>query len=115
MESKKDGGLNNMERQYNKLVRDKIPSIIRKESKKPKTKRVNLEEKKQYLCQKLIEESEEFANAKTQEELADVLEVMETIIKDFSFSKKEINIIKKAKRKERGSFKKGIILLSVKE
>ena len=104
-----------MEKEYNKLVRDKIPSIIKKESKKVKVKYVSLEEKKQYLCLKLIEEAQEFADSQNVGELADVLEVIESIIRDYSFSKKEIKIVKNTKKKERGSFRKGAVLISVSE
>ena len=84
---------------YNKLVRDKIPGIIKK---KGETSIFHTANKKEYwegLKQKLKEEVEEFLRKPNEEELADILEVIYAICE-----------FKKIKKKERGGFEKKIIL-----
>jgi predicted house-cleaning noncanonical NTP pyrophosphatase (MazG superfamily) len=64
----------------------------------------------QKLKEKLTEEAEEFNDAETIEEFADLLEVMEAIQKHFKFDPEEIKRVKEKKSKERGKFEKRIIL-----
>jgi predicted house-cleaning noncanonical NTP pyrophosphatase (MazG superfamily)/8-oxo-dGTP pyrophosphatase MutT (NUDIX family) len=95
---------------YNKLVRDKIPEIIKKDNKNPVFHTANETEYKIKLYEKLSEETEELKKSHSKEELADVLEVIDSIIKLEKFSKEEITKLKQNKLKQRGSFKKRIIL-----
>jgi len=46
-----------------------------------------------------------------EEEIADLIEVTNCLIKTLGISKKEIEKIRKHKNKERGGFEKGLILL----
>ncbi|GEM_PF-1352696 len=63
--------------QYNKLVRDKIPNIIKKSGGKCKVKRLTSDGLIAELCKKPKEEYEEYCKAKTSEErlgeLADII------------------------------------------
>ena len=95
---------------YNKLVRDKIPKIVRQ---KGGTAVVHIAKRKEYWGkpkEKLREEVEEFNAKPSIEELADILEVLDAIIEFKRFSKAELEKVKKNKRRERGGFKKRIIL-----
>ncbi len=93
---------------YNKLVRDKIPEILDKK-KLPYEKRIaSPEEYKEELIKKLIEESSEFAEAKTEEELADVLEVVLALKNLPEYS--NVDEVRKKKVEERGAFDERIIL-----
>lgn len=68
-----------MARIYNKLVRDNIPSVIESKGEKPITRILNDEEYKIELEKKLYEEYKEVIEAKGDdrlEELADMLEVI---------------------------------------
>lgn len=65
----------------NKLVRDKIPQIIESSGKTCRTRILNKEEYIQYLEAKLNEELSKYQQSKEAEELADLLEVMEALVR----------------------------------
>jgi len=98
---------------YNKLVRDKIPEIIRRKGGIPFTHIADDREYKQKLREKLQEEVDEFLESGNQEELADILEVIEAICPVYHFKRGQLSIIQKKKAKEKGNFKKKIILETV--
>lgn len=95
---------------YNKLVRDKIPEIIKGKRKIPKTHIADDKEYWEKLKDKLTEETNEFFKENNEEELADILEVIEAIFKFKKYDKKKIEEIKKEKVNKRGGFDKKIIL-----
>jgi predicted house-cleaning noncanonical NTP pyrophosphatase (MazG superfamily) len=99
---------------YNKLVRDKIPEIVKKEGQIPVIRVANKKEYWQALKQKLKEEVEEFLKRSNKEELADILEIIYAICDFKKIDKKELEKLRKKKAKERGGFKKRIILEEVK-
>ncbi len=95
---------------YNKLIRDKIPEIIKNTGKDPTIHIASESEYWESLKEKLKEEVMEFDKESNEEEFADILEVLEAI-KDFKkFSQKDIEDIKKKKAEKRGKFKKKLIL-----
>lgn len=106
---------------YNKLVRDKIPEIIEQSGKKAKIRIVQGEELKRALKNKLVEEARELLHANTEEEvieeLADVFEVLDSIVLNCLDISGESRIYKKAKEKymAKGGFEKGYFLESVEE
>ena len=72
---------------YNKLVRDNILEIISYNNQKSSYHIATDEEYKNKLLEKLQEEISEFIASKTEEELADIFEVIEHIIISFNFNK----------------------------
>ncbi len=95
---------------YNKLVRDKIPEIIKQ---KGATLISHIADEKEYwekLKEKLLEEIKEFSKNEVIEEMADILEVIEAIIDYKEFDIEEITEIKEKKAQVRGKFKERIIL-----
>jgi predicted house-cleaning noncanonical NTP pyrophosphatase (MazG superfamily) len=76
---------------YNKLVRDKIPEIIKKDG--VKCIQHIAKDKNEYLrklYEKFIEEFEEFKSKPSIEEFADIMEVLEYIAKYYKFDLSEI-------------------------
>ncbi|OGI93784.1 hypothetical protein A3A03_00850 [Candidatus Nomurabacteria bacterium RIFCSPLOWO2_01_FULL_40_18] len=98
---------------YNKLVRDKIPSILDAQGISYEKKVATPEELKAELIKKLGEEIGEFSEAGSPEELADVIEVIEALKKLPDY----INVeeLRKKKSEERGAFDQGIIIKGEKE
>jgi len=99
---------------YNKLVRDKIPEIIKKDGKVPIVKIADDEEFELKLIEKLKEEIEEYEKDKNPEELADILEIIDSVIKLNKINKKDLIKIRNKKSKEKGSFDNKVILKEVK-
>lgn len=97
----------------NKLVRDKIPEIIKKKGKIPITHIASDSEYWEKLKQKFREEVEEYLADENEEELADVLEVINAIYDFKKIKKRNLEAIRKKKAKERGGFKKRIILENI--
>lgn len=100
---------------YNKLVRDKIVDIINKEGKQATYSVLNDEEYLNELNKKLIEESHEFIEENSIEELADVMEVIESIMSVKNISWDEVREIQNSKRNKRGGFEDKIYLETVEE
>lgn len=98
---------------YNKLVRDKIPEIIRNSKKECNFRILNQEEYKSELIKKLYEEIEEYKLNPCIEELADIKEVFDALLKIHYISLDEILTQQFNKRRRNGSFDKGIFLIEV--
>lgn len=98
---------------YNKLVRDKILEVIEKTGKKAEFHIANEKEFEGFLIKKLSEEVVEFTETPCAEEIADILEVIDSLINVLGYSKEEILKIKEEKKESRGGFEKAIILEKV--
>lgn len=96
--------------EYNKLVRDKIPDIIKNKGKVPIIHIASDEEYWKKLKEKLQEEVDEFMKDSNEEELADIFEVVYAICDYKKIDKKELELLRKKKTEERGGFKNKIIL-----
>lgn len=95
---------------YNKLVRDKIPEIIKSNGEVPITHVALDEEYNQKLKDKLQEEVDEFLKDSNEEELVDILEVIYAFCDLYKINKKELEQLREDKVKKRGGFKNKIIL-----
>ena len=100
---------------YNKLIRDKIPGIMRAEGKNFKAHIASNEEYKQKLKEKLLEEAKEFLEDPCLEEIGDVAEVFGAILEAFDYSVEDLQRQVLNKIADRGSFIERIILESVEE
>lgn len=102
-----------MARIYNKLVRDGIPEICRANGETPVTEILNDGQYLDALHQKLQEEVQEYLEEESLEELADIAEVLEAIIKAQGFTVEQLLDCKAKKQAERGGFEKHICLKEV--
>ncbi|MBU3172470.1 nucleoside triphosphate pyrophosphohydrolase [Clostridium estertheticum] len=100
---------------YNKLVRDKIPEIIKASDKNFDIHYAKKEEILPLLERKLNEEVSEYLEAKNLEELADVMEVLFGLANALGYSQEDLINKRNEKKEERGGFEKGIVLEKVYE
>ena len=104
-------------KKYQKLVRDKIPEIIKQNKEEPVTRILSDNEYKEELEKKLYEEYIEVLNSNNTdriEELADMLEVMISLAKLENKSLEDIIDVAKKKKEKRGGFEQKIYLEAVK-
>jgi len=103
---------------YNKLVRDKIPEIIKKDGGTAKIIILKQKEFIKQLFKKLKEEVDELVKVKQEKkelskEIGDIYEVIEAIIKNLKLNNRRIIKLKNERRKSRGRFSKRIFLKSI--
>lgn len=102
--------------QYNKLVRDKIPSQINAiEGRKATWRTLKDDEYVAELDKKLLEESHEFIEAHSVEELGDLMEVIEAIMEFHKIQKNEVMEKQELKRNKKGGFRDKVYLEYVEE
>lgn len=95
---------------YNKLVRDKIPTIIRQNGEYCDFEFLSDEEYKRKLEEKLDEEVAEYHKDKNLGELADILEVLYALAETKGYKPEDIEKVRRIKAEERGTFSKKILL-----
>lgn len=100
-------------KEYNKLVRDLIPQIIKQSGKQCEIEYIESKEIKLRLEEKLIEEFNEYLEDNNLEELADMMEVIFGLAHQLGYSDEVLLNKCHEKRNERGSFKEGIVLKKV--
>ena len=100
---------------HNKLVRDKIPEIILSRGKGCKTRTLDGDNFLHELKKKLEEEVNEFLDDPSREELADILEVVDSLSLVMGSSFDDVLRIKEEKKQARGGFSDHIFLEYVTE
>ena len=96
-----------------KLVRDRIPEIIRADGGSPRVSKLKPDEFRQALLQKLLEESEEAVDSAPDhllEELADVQEVLLALLATNGWTVQDLEEVGQAKRSSRGAFAEALYL-----
>ena len=105
-----------MKYKYNKLVRDKIPaSIDSMEGRKANWRIMDNEEYIKELNKKLIEEAHEFIEENAVEELADIIEVIQSIMRAKNISYEELKKVQALKREQKGGFYNRVYLIDVEQ
>lgn len=95
---------------YDKLVRDRIPEIIKSSGNKCEIEVVSDEVALEYLYKKLNEEVGELLEDKNLDEIADCLEVLFAIGAKYGYSEDEVLGRRNDKKLERGGFGDNLIL-----
>lgn len=105
---------------FNKLVRDKIPDLIKNSGRRCEFEAMDDIQYAEKLSEKLCEEVQEFLkefNAENDEnaikELADILEVIYAIVELIGVNTQDFEKIRLAKIDKNGSFSKKILLKSI--
>lgn len=107
-----------MRKYYNKLIRDRIPEIIRDSGCQYALSELSETEYLAALKQKLIEEATEAASAPPGEllkELADLYEVIDVLMAIANIDREELLAEREKRKKERGGFEKRLKLLWAQE
>ena len=105
-----------VDRIYNKLVRDKIPEIIKKNNETPVFRVLEESEFKEELEKKLYEEYKEVIESSEDdriEELADMLEIIRALAALENKNLDDIIKIADEKKNKRGAFEEKIFLEKV--
>lgn len=95
------------------LVRDAVPKMIKEQGQELKFRQVAEQEYPRVLKRKLVETAQRLEEADfgvEQEEIADVLELLETLINLRKYDKESLRSIKEGKWRKRGGFQKGFLL-----
>ncbi|USR89954.1 nucleoside triphosphate pyrophosphohydrolase [Phormidium yuhuli AB48] len=108
--------MDNLEVFPQKLVRDRIPEIIKNSGKPCQIEYLNPEDYRQALRDKLIEEAQEAAQAQDDHllsELADLQEVIDALLSSYEISPESLKQRQQQRQQERGGFAQQIRLLRV--
>ncbi|WP_051288085.1 nucleoside triphosphate pyrophosphohydrolase [Alkalicoccus chagannorensis] len=100
---------------YHKLVRDLIPEVVAEEGQIARARFARPEELRGLLFAKLREEIDELEEEPSVEELADVYEVLEALREHHDYSDEDVAKAREKKKVERGGFRQGVILESVRD
>jgi predicted house-cleaning noncanonical NTP pyrophosphatase (MazG superfamily) len=103
-----------MRKEYNKLVRDRIPEIIRQSGNQCEVANMSEVEFSQALREKLLEEAQEAAVATPENlvsELADLQEVIDALLTVYGIEREDVLTQQRRKRVERGGFDQRLRLL----
>lgn len=104
-----------MKRTYNKLVRDRIPELIRESGRQYTSRVLQDEEYYQALINKVIEEMEDYRKSGDEEELADVYEALDCLMRFKNYEPLHMDYLKLMRREARGSFVDRILLEEVED
>lgn len=104
---------------YNKLIRDGILAVLKKEKLEYTSRVLDEKEYEMAIKAKFHEEINEFEKAQTTadviNELADILELIHAAAKLHNTSFEELDEIRKQKKNSRGGFEERIFLIEVKD
>ena len=96
-------------------MRDRIPEIIKADGKTCVCETLSDEDYLSLLDQKLNEELAEYQESKSLEEMADLLEVIQAVVKARGWTLEELEQVRANKAAKRGGFEKKVLLKEVSE
>lgn len=96
---------------YQKLVRDKIPAVIKQDNQQPVVRTLDNKEFRTRLLEKLIEEAQEFLESDGAiSERADIAEVLKALDAVLGYTDDSIEQARADKAEKRGGFEQKIFL-----
>jgi predicted house-cleaning noncanonical NTP pyrophosphatase (MazG superfamily) len=101
--------------EFDKLVRDNVPDLIRESGDDPETHVADDSEYRHRLREKLVEEAVEFRESGDPEELADVFAVVGAICRADDIDREELEQLGREKTRERGAFEDRLVLERVRK
>jgi predicted house-cleaning noncanonical NTP pyrophosphatase (MazG superfamily) len=93
-----------------KLVRDKIPEILREKGLNPIIRIVTSSELDDFLRAKILEESRELLESGDSEEIVDILEAIDALLDLRKADRAMLELQRETKKLYRGGFKQGYVL-----
>jgi len=100
---------------YDKLIRDRIPEIIKEAGWLPMVKVLRKSEFLNAIKKKVFEEAGELIQSKDKkgiiDEIVDIQELLDVLAAEIKLTKSELKKLQVAKRKKRGGFKKRLFLI----
>lgn len=100
---------------YNKLIRDRIPEIIKEAGWLPTVRTLKRSEFLNATKKKVLEEAEELIQSKDKkgiiDEIIDIQELLDVLASETGLTKLGVKKLQSAKRKKRGGFKKRLFLI----
>lgn len=96
---------------FSKLVRDKVVEQQIAAGSKPHFRQLNVDEHKQELVKKIIEEAKEITQAASNEvaaEIADVQQAIDDLKELYGLTSEDTSLAQDAKNEKNGAFKKGL-------
>lgn len=104
-------------RALNKLVRDKVPSLVTKDGGSYTLQLLSPLEHQTEITKKLMEEIQEYSEAKSKEhaleELVDIVELVHAALKLHDVAVEDFEAMRIHKKKRKGGFEKGIYLNTI--
>lgn len=102
-------------KRYHKLVHDCVPEIIENNRKIHGSKTLSQEEYLHLLDKKMDEKLAEYQKSKSPEALADLLDVIQAVVKARGWTPEELEHVRSDRMAKRGGFEKKILLKGIKE
>ncbi len=100
---------------YDKLIRDRIPEIIKEAGWLPTVKILKKSEFLNAIKKKVFEEAGELIQSKDKkgivDEIVDIQELFDVLAAEIKLTKSELKKLQADKRKKRGGFKKRLFLI----
>lgn len=98
--------------QANKLIRDNLPTLLKAKGIEVYTEPLTEEESLEALKLKLLEEAQEVITASSlkeiEEELADVIEVLQALLKAYGLSAESLEKTRQEKHRQKGGFEQKV-------
>lgn len=102
-----------MKHKYNKLVRDRVPEILKSSGHQVEYKILSESQLLLALQDKLLEKAQKFAEKPTENDISDMFELMDLIIDKFEYEQMHIDYLRLKNRELQGGYTQNIYLISV--